>query len=207
MDALGYLFLFLIIASGGFFLGVLFQRSGRTLPEDLRRMLPVDRQGQLNTFTLGAGFLVALYVFVLLTTHEEMFPPFFLLFFLPTWVYLDARERGGRALAWGLLTLFTQPLGFAAYLITRPEKPRSCPRCDYKLRDEFTVCPYCGPQAGLTCGNCQAVLEPTWRYCPYCQVSVTPPDPASPATDRPSPYGGEPMASIPHPASPSMSSP
>ena len=174
MEALGYLFLILIIAAIGFALGSAFQRSGRSLPEEITRLVPADGQGSKMAWSVGIGAVLAYYFFVLASNQgPPLVPPFFLLFLLPAWVYVDARERGGRALAWALLTLFTQPLGFTAYLITRPEKPRSCPRCDFKLREDFLVCPYCGPQAGSTCSNCQSALDSTWRYCPYCQTNVT----------------------------------
>ena len=96
---------------------------------------------------------------------------------LPLWVVRDARSRGGRAWAWGLMTLFTNILGLFSYLVARPEALKECHRCGFMLREDYSVCPYCGPDSRRSCSACQGTLEPDWRYCPYCQATVSSVDP------------------------------
>ncbi|MBW3625272.1 MAG: zinc ribbon domain-containing protein [Armatimonadetes bacterium] len=203
--------------AAAFFLGQALQHRGHSYLGEMERLIPADVQSTVKAIVIALGSLVLLFLIsVIFSEGPEAFVPFFFIslwLLTTTWVYLDAKERGGRAKAWAMLTFFTFVFGLCGYLITRPEKPRACPRCAYKLRDEFVVCPYCGPQAGLSCVHCQAVLEPTWRYCPYCQAGVVPHD-ASPSPDlfstsQPDSYAsprGEPPTPPPSSSSPPVAS-
>lgn len=196
MNTLGFLFFFMLAGALGFVIGQLYQHKGRSLLDDVTSRLPSDMQSTVRATLLALGAMLGLFFLAVLADEgPEAFIPFFFIslwLLTTTWVYLDARERGGRAKAWALLTFFTFVFGLCGYLITRPDKPRACPRCAFKLREEFVVCPYCGPQAGLSCSHCQATLDSTWRYCPYCQTRViedapedTPSGPASTLKEEP----------------------
>ena len=182
MDPVTALFFLVIIGGVGLAAGITFGRSGHHLTPDLDRFVPKDPQTAIKLVAIAIGAVLGLSLLSSLMENgsEDLFPFLFITYWLliPTLVYLDARERGShsRARAWAFLTLFTNVLGLAGYLITRPEKPRSCPRCQTRFHEGFTVCPYCGPQAGLNCVSCQSALEPDWRYCPFCQTAVTPED-------------------------------
>jgi len=66
-------------------------------------------------------------------------------FLLPTWVYVDARERGmARARLWFVLVFISLFIGLLVYFIARPEQPRALP------------CPGCGREVngGAFCPSC-----------------------------------------------------
>jgi hypothetical protein len=97
----------------------------------------------------------------------------FLWFLLPSWVYLDARQRDVKhAGKWALLTLIS--FGFAAivYSIVRPAALKSfhCPECRKELNGTRAFCPYCGFDLSSTfCPQCQYPLKPDWLFCPNCR--------------------------------------
>lgn len=93
-------------------------------------------------------------------------------FLVPLWVYLDARQKNGRAPVWGFLCLFTNVVGLLSYLLAQSPPTTTCTRCGRLLRPEFNLCPYCGPVAFQNCPECQAKLEVGWRWCPYCHASL-----------------------------------
>ena len=97
----------------------------------------------------------------------------FLWFLLPSWVYLDARQREVKnAGKWAFLTVIS--FGFAAvvYLIVRPATLKSfhCPECQKELNGTRAFCPYCGFDLSSTfCPQCQYPLKPDWLFCPNCR--------------------------------------
>lgn len=61
------------------------------------------------------------------------------------WVFRDARRRGERALAWGLIALATNAVGLAAYLLRRSSGLRAaCTACTKPLERVWSYCPHCG---------------------------------------------------------------
>ncbi|HEY3283855.1 MAG TPA: zinc ribbon domain-containing protein [Armatimonadota bacterium] len=184
MDLIG-LMLLVVVGLACFVLGQSYQRTGRLMPLDFSRLLPPERDRKGSALLWFACVFALLF---LLALARNLGSPhsadagswmFFAYsgfgFCMAAWVYQDARERGGRASAWAGMVLVTNVFGLVGYFISRPERPRTCMRCGFRLREEYVVCPYCGPQAGLTCLSCQGVLEPDWQYCPYCQVPTSPP--------------------------------
>jgi len=99
----------------------------------------------------------------------------FLWFLLPTWVYVDARERGvAQARLWSFLALVSLFVGLVVYLIARPEQPNAlrCPGCGREVNGG-TFCPYCGQDLGSAfCGACRYPLKPDWSYCPSCRAAT-----------------------------------
>ncbi len=70
----------------------------------------------------------------------------FLWVLLPTWVYVDARERGvRRAPLFAFLTVISSLVGLVVYLIARPEdlKRLTCPGCAREVNGG-AFCPHCG---------------------------------------------------------------
>ena len=70
----------------------------------------------------------------------------FLWVLLPTWVYVDARERGvRRAPLFAFLTVLSSLVGLVVYLISRPEDARTlaCPGCAREVNGG-AFCPHCG---------------------------------------------------------------
>jgi RNA polymerase subunit RPABC4/transcription elongation factor Spt4 len=167
----------LIIGFFSFTLGRAFQRDRNLFPRTTRILFPGDKRPLTGILATGS-LIFALFAAATIDSNYNSphvlttlgFLSYWLL--LPVWVYQDARSRGERAWAWGLMTLFTNVMGLISYLIIRPEKTQTCKRCGYKLREDFAVCPYCGPEAGRACSNCKSMLELDWLYCPYCRASV-----------------------------------
>ena len=215
MDPLTFFFFLLIAVGTGFTLGRAFQREGRQLPEGIDRFLSHNRSAWHNLrgmqpLAMAGVSLCLSFIFLALGEggrwpERTMMGMLFLCTYwllVPAWVYKDARSRGERAWAWGLMTLFTNVLGLFSYIITRPEKSRECRRCLFKLREEFIVCPYCGPEAGRTCTHCQATLDVDWVYCPYCQTHAPSPEAPLRMNSTVTETGGSPTPP-PHPSSPS----
>ena len=104
------------------------------------------------------------------------FSLFFLWLLIPSWVYLDARQRDVKnATKWALLTVFS--FGFAAiiYSIVRPAGLTSfhCPECEKELNGTKAFCPYCGfDLSAAFCPQCQYPLKPEWEFCPSCRYDL-----------------------------------
>jgi hypothetical protein len=101
---------------------------------------------------------------------------FWLWFLLPSWVYIDAREREmPRPLLWAFLTLVGNVFALVVYLISRPTAPAPkellCPRCQKALNGAKAGCPYCGADlSSAFCQQCQYPLKSEWSFCPACRT-------------------------------------
>lgn len=97
-------------------------------------------------------------------------------FLLPTWVYIDAQQRGlANPLKWALLTVVSLFFGLIIYLITRPQTMQAfhCPQCAKELNGVKSFCPYCGFDLSSTmCPQCQYPIKPDWSFCPSCRVDL-----------------------------------
>lgn len=100
----------------------------------------------------------------------------FLWFLLPTWVYIDAREREVKNIyLWIILTLVSFGFGALIYLITRPQALKSfhCPDCHGELNGTKAFCPFCGfDLSGTFCPDCQYPIKPEWQFCPNCRFDI-----------------------------------
>ena len=101
----------------------------------------------------------------------------FLWILLPTWVYVDATERGGRR-AWlfAFLTVLSSVIGLVVYLIARPEDGRTltCPACAREVNGG-AFCPHCGRDLSASfCATCRYPLKPDWAFCPSCRTEIKP---------------------------------
>jgi len=124
----------------------------------------------------------------------------FLWFLLPTWVYVDARERGvRRALLWSFLVLISALVGLVVYLIARPEQTSlRCPGCDREVNGG-AYCPHCGHDLSAAfCPACRYPIKADWSFCPSCRTEVGRPAAGSPAEegtttpgDSPAPETGQ----------------
>lgn len=106
-------------------------------------------------------------------------------FLLPSWVYIDARERNmPRPLLWAVLTVVGGLFALIVYLISRPVDVAAfrCPKCGKMLNGSKAGCPYCGADlSAVFCGQCQYPLKPDWSFCPSCRTPVAKePTPAPP---------------------------
>jgi hypothetical protein len=101
----------------------------------------------------------------------------FLWVLLPTWVYVDARERGvRRAPLFAFLAALSSLIGLVVYLIARPEDGRvlSCPGCGKELNGG-AYCPHCGRDLSASfCSACRYPLKPDWVFCPACRAEIRP---------------------------------
>jgi predicted amidophosphoribosyltransferase len=100
----------------------------------------------------------------------------FLWFLLPSWVYIDAQQRGlSNPGVWAFIALISLVFGLAIYLITRPATMKSlhCPKCENQLNGG-AFCPHCGFDLSSTyCSQCQYPIKPEWAYCPNCRAGLT----------------------------------
>ncbi|MGH7450669.1 MAG: zinc ribbon domain-containing protein [bacterium] len=101
---------------------------------------------------------------------------FFLWFLLPSWVYIDAQQRGvSNPGVWAFISLISLVFGLAIYLITRPATMKSlhCPKCENQLNGAGAFCPHCGFDLSSTyCPQCQYPIKPEWAFCPNCRAEI-----------------------------------
>ena len=99
----------------------------------------------------------------------------FLWVLLPTWVYVDARERGvRRATLFAFLTVLSSLVGLVVYLISRPDegKTLTCPGCAREVNGG-AFCPHCGRDLSASfCTTCRYPLKPDWVFCPSCRTEI-----------------------------------
>ncbi len=92
---------------------------------------------------------------------------------LAGWVWFDARRRGVEApLAWTILTLVANVVGWATYLVARGWQRTVCPSCGKGLRATYRACPYCGTQIGRGCPSCGRAVEEGWSFCAHCTTAL-----------------------------------
>lgn len=103
------------------------------------------------------------------------FSALFLWVLLPTWVFVDARERGvRRAPLFAFLTVISSLVGLVVYLIARPENPPrlTCPGCAKEVNGG-AFCPHCGRDLSASfCPACRYPLKPDWAFCPACRTEL-----------------------------------
>jgi hypothetical protein len=99
----------------------------------------------------------------------------FLWFLLPSWVYIDAQQRGvGNPGVWAFISLISLIFGLAIYLITRPATTKSlhCPKCENQVNGG-AFCPHCGFDLSSTyCPQCQYPIKAEWAFCPNCRAEL-----------------------------------
>jgi len=97
-------------------------------------------------------------------------------YLLPTWVYMDAKERGvNKPGTWAFLTLISLIFGLIIYLLIRPAnyKSNKCPKCEVELNGTRAYCPYCGHDlSNLFCQQCQYPIRSEWHFCPNCKAET-----------------------------------
>jgi hypothetical protein len=101
----------------------------------------------------------------------------FLWFLLPSWVYIDARQRDVKnAVLWALLTVGSVGFAWIVYLIVRPAALKSfhCPQCEKELNGTKAFCPYCGfDLSHVFCPQCQYPVKSEWQFCPSCRTDLS----------------------------------
>ncbi len=106
-----------------------------------------------------------------------VFSGLFLWFLLPSWVYIDAQERGvSNPGVWAFITLVSLIFGLAIYLITRPSTTKSlhCPKCENQLNGAGAFCPHCGFDLSSSyCPQCQYPIKAEWSFCPNCRAGLS----------------------------------
>lgn len=95
------------------------------------------------------------------------------------YVYRDAHARGMNAALWTLVAVLAPMLiGFIIYLLVRGSySDIKCPRCETRVKEDYTVCPQCGAKLRATCNTCGFPLAADWSICPKCAAPVTEIDP------------------------------
>jgi hypothetical protein len=133
----------------------------------------------LSTFTLlatalGAAFLVALWISLILWTYRD--------------IRTRARDPLLRILAGLLVAVLFLP-GILIYLILRPartleeeyqraledeallqsiEESPLCPGCGRQTHEEWVACPNCHTRLRKPCHQCGRLNELAWNLCPFC---------------------------------------
>jgi len=140
-------------------LGNIYLKRGPGEPEDYRGD---ERMEFLAAAAGGVGAMSFAFLWVL----------------LPTWVYVDGRERGvRRAPLFAFLTTISSLVGLVVYLIARPEDGRAltCPGCGKEVNGG-AFCPHCGRDLSASfCSACRYPLKPDWVFCPSCRTEIKPP--------------------------------
>lgn len=90
---------------------------------------------------------------------------------LAVWVYGDARRRTVNAPVWGILTLFTNVVGWSVYMIARP-KLVHCPSCQHRQDASHKVCTACGHKLKATCPECGREIDGGWDHCADCGAKL-----------------------------------
>lgn len=47
-----------------------------------------------------------------------------------------------------------------------------CPKCNFKLSNDFKYCPQCSTKVKTTCKSCKKEISLSWKICPYCSKKV-----------------------------------
>lgn len=101
----------------------------------------------------------------------------FLWFLLPSWVYIDARQRDVKnAFRWAMLTVVSVGVAWLIYLMVRPSTLQSfhCPQCEKELNGTKAFCPYCGfDLSHVFCPQCQYPVKSEWQFCPSCRTDLS----------------------------------
>ncbi|ETA81445.1 hypothetical protein T472_0206470 [Youngiibacter fragilis 232.1] len=99
------------------------------------------------------------------------------------YVYRDASQRGMNAVLWTLISVFSPTfIGLIIYLIVRNDhSAMQCPKCQYPVTEQYSVCPHCGTQLKERCQKCSSPLESYWEVCATCGEPV-PEESRSPLT-------------------------
>jgi hypothetical protein len=116
-------------------------------------------------------------IFEPILTFFAIISGMFLWFLVPTWVYIDAKQRDVRNPGmWAFFTLISAIIfGLTIYLITRPTtlKTFHCPQCENELNGTKAYCPYCGYDLSSTfCPQCQYPIKQQWQFCPSCRAEL-----------------------------------
>ena len=140
--------------------------------------LKADGRGDEDRFhSLGGHQHPPLEGFFITLGMITFFSGILLWFLMPSWVYLDARQRDIKYPAvWAFISLLSLGFfGLMVYLITRPSKLKElrCPSCQEELDGANTYCPYCGHDLSTVfCSECRAPVRPGWAFCPHCRASL-----------------------------------
>lgn len=141
--------------------------------------------GTLNIKADGSGYPKSAYsldndqvpnAFFITLVLVAIFSAIFLWFLLPSWVYLDARQRDvAYPGVWAVITLWSVVFGLTVYLITRPSQLKEfrCPACQGELNGANEYCPNCGHDLSTAfCAECWYPIRPEWAFCPHCRASL-----------------------------------
>jgi len=101
----------------------------------------------------------------------------FLWFLVPTWVYIDAKQRDVKNPGmWAFFTMISAIIfRLTICLITQPTTLKSfhCPQCENELNDTKAYCPYCGYDLSSTfCPQCQYPIKQQWQFCPSYRAEL-----------------------------------
>jgi RNA polymerase subunit RPABC4/transcription elongation factor Spt4 len=127
---------------------------------------------------LAGGFLVALWVALVVWTYRDM--------------RLRHRDKLVHILAALMVALLNLP-GVLIYLILRPartleeeyqqtleeeallqsiEDQSVCPGCERRIKEDWLVCPTCQTKLRKPCHSCGRLMELPWNICPYCGTAA-----------------------------------
>lgn len=101
---------------------------------------------------------------------------------LAIFLYRDSRARDYNWILWSLLpiviiftggqvlSIFMELVILIFYLILRPKGPlTACPKCNKKILNILTICPFCRKDAKRECLNCHEPVDWEADHCPFCK--------------------------------------
>lgn len=83
------------------------------------------------------------------------------------WMYRDAARCKLSPLYWGLIGLFTNPIGLIVYKIYK-HSATLCPACGAAQSAGHLYCSFCGAQLGARCANCGGKVGAKDSFCHHC---------------------------------------
>ncbi len=100
---------------------------------------------------------------------------FIVVFLTPLWVFLYLLIRPGRTNLEKMYREIDDNLDLLSTIMK--DKYWSCdiaicPKCKFKLSDDFKYCPECSAKLKTTCKWCRKEISLNWKTCPYCSKKV-----------------------------------
>jgi len=100
---------------------------------------------------------------------------FIVVFLTPLWVFLYILIRPGKTNLEKMYREIDDNLDLLSTIMKDKYwvcEITNCPKCHFKLSEDFKYCPQCSTKLKTTCKSCKKDISPDWKICPYCSEKV-----------------------------------